>query len=106
MLTVKECVPFFLFTNHLAARSRVAQVASFGEALSLSWIRTLPGEKRVCFFYGQVFVMQSYLGFQLIRAHICHVQERPGEVPMINASPCDGLTSVGFHVSPSKTSQA
>jgi hypothetical protein len=106
MLTVKECVPFLSLSRRTAAPLRAACVASPGEALSLSWIRALPGKKLVRYCHGQVFVIQRYLGFQLIRAHICHAQERPGEAPMINASSCDGLTSMGFHVSPSKTSQA
>jgi hypothetical protein len=104
MLTVKECVPFFLFANRLAARSRVAQVASFGEALSLSWIRKLPGEKRVRFFYGQVFVIQSYLGFQLIRAEICHGQEQPSEATAGKASSCDSLVSASSNLIQAGTS--
>jgi hypothetical protein len=72
MLTVKECVPFLLFSHRPASELRAAQVASFGEALSLSWIRRLPGEKRIRFFHGQVFVVQLYQGSQLIRAQVCH----------------------------------
>jgi hypothetical protein len=90
MLTVKECVPFFLLFSHRPAL-RAAQVASFGEALSLSWIRRLPGEKQIRFFHGQVFVVQRYLGFRLIRAQICHTQEGPTDAPLSKASSCDHL---------------
>jgi hypothetical protein len=92
MLTVKECVPFFLLFSHRPAL-RAAQVASFGEALSLSWIRKLPGEKRIRFFYGQVFVVQRYLGFQLIRAQICHAQDESSNAPLSEASSCDHFIS-------------
>lgn len=42
------------------------------EALLLPWIEKLPGEKRVRFVNGQIFVVQKYVGCQLIRAHIRH----------------------------------
>jgi hypothetical protein len=93
MLTVKECVPFFAFSHHPAAQLRTSQVASFGEALSLSWIRRLPGEKRVRFFCGQAFVIQRYLGSQLIRAQICHGQEQPSEAATGKVFSCDNLVS-------------
>jgi hypothetical protein len=92
VLTVKECVPFFLLFSHRPAL-RAARVASFTEALSLSWITRLPGEKRIRFYHGQVFVVQRYLGFQLIRAQICHAQDGSGDPPIGKASSCDHFVS-------------
>src|ERR1700719_5254415 len=93
MLTVKECVPFSLSSHRPAAQLRAAEVATFGEALSVSWIRRLPGEKRVRSFYGQAFVIQRYLGSQLIRAQICHGQEQSSEAASGKVLPCDNLVS-------------
>jgi hypothetical protein len=104
MLTVKECVPFLPFSHRPAAQLRAAQVASFGEALSLSWIRRLPGEKRVRFFYGQAFVIQRYLGSQLIRAQICHGHEQPSEAATGKVLSCDNLVSASSGLIPARIS--
>jgi hypothetical protein len=72
MLKVQECVTFFASAKRLAGHLRTAQVASFTEALSVPWIRALPGEKRVRFLYGRLFVIQRYLGVELIRAQVFH----------------------------------
>jgi hypothetical protein len=106
MLTVRECVPFLTISNRRPRPLRATQVVSANQALSLSWIRALPGEKRVQFFRGQVFVIQRYQGVQLIRAHISHAQERPSESPAGSVSSCEGLASMAFPVNPAITSQA
>jgi hypothetical protein len=68
-LLVRECVPRGAgFTR--ATRLHTSYVNRPQEALSLPWIEKLPGEKRVRFIHGQVFVIQKYFGCQLIRAHI------------------------------------
>ncbi len=94
MLMAKECVLFRAFSNRTAAPLRAAHVGSPSDALSLPWIKGLPGEKRIRFFHGEVFAIQCYLGFKLVRAHICHVRERPGEAPGGKAPSCDCLPSV------------
>ena len=73
-LMVKECVPF-LASSSRTALLRTAYVGSPSDALSLPWIKGLPGEKRIQFLHGQVFVIQYYLGSKLVRAHIDHEQE-------------------------------
>jgi hypothetical protein len=55
---------------------RAAYVSTPKQALALPWIEKLPGEKRIRFVHGQIFVIQHYLGCKLIRAHICRDQER------------------------------
>jgi hypothetical protein len=70
MLTVQECVSLFSSAKRLAVHLRTAQVGSFSEALSVPWIRALPGEKRVRFLHGRLFVIQRYLGVELIRAQV------------------------------------
>jgi hypothetical protein len=104
MLMVKECVPFLLFSLRPAAELRAAQVASFREALSLSWIRRLPGEKRVRFFQGQVFVIQRYQGSELIRAQICREQEQPSTATEGKTSSCDSLAETGSNLILARTS--
>jgi len=68
-LIVKECVPFSAPLPH-AGRSRTAHISNPDEALSLPWIERLPGEKRIQFLHGQVFVVQHYLSCKLARAYI------------------------------------
>ena len=75
-LTIKECVPGGSFPTR-APHMRTAIVRSTQEALSLPWIEKLPGEKRIKVLHGQVFIIQHYVGCKLIRAHICHDEERP-----------------------------
>ncbi len=94
MLMAKECVLFLALSNRTATPLRAAHVGSPSNALSLPWIKGLPGEKRIRFFHGEVFAIQCYLGFKLVRAHICHVRERPGEAPGGKAPSCDCLPSV------------
>jgi|GEM_PF-3878657 len=68
---VKECVPGSAFLNHGAAL-HTAYINRLEEALSLPWVQRLPGEKRIRFLHGQIFVMQHYLGCRVVRAHIYH----------------------------------
>jgi hypothetical protein len=76
-LFVRECVPAGAgFTR--VTRLHTGCVNRTQEALALPWIRKLPGEKHVRYIDGQVFVIQKYAGCQLIRAHICHDEERRG----------------------------
>jgi hypothetical protein len=75
MLIVKQCVPFLALSSHPAVPLRAACIGTPNEALSLPWIKGLPGEKRVRFFYGQIFVVQHYLGCRLIRANISQARE-------------------------------
>jgi hypothetical protein len=75
-LLVKECVPgsgFLTLTR--VGRLRTAYVTRPEEALALPWIERLPGEKRIKVVHGQIFVMQLYLGFKVVRAHIWHEEE-------------------------------
>lgn len=53
-----------------------ARARTLKEALTLPWIEKLPGEKRVRFLGGQIFIIQNYVGCQLIRAHICHDEQQ------------------------------
>jgi len=55
---------------------RTAYIGTANEALALPWIEKLPGQKRIRFVHGQIFVIQHYLGMRVIRAHICHADER------------------------------
>jgi len=55
---------------------RTAYISTANEALSLSWIEKLPGQKRIRFVHGQIFVIQRYMGMRVIRAHICRADER------------------------------
>jgi hypothetical protein len=85
MLIVEQCVPFLAPFGRAAVRLRAAYIGSPSEALSLPWIKGLPGEKRVRFFRGQIFVVQHYQGCKLIRAHISHTRELPCETEKIGA---------------------
>jgi hypothetical protein len=77
-LLVRECVPARYFPDR-AMPLRTAYVTTPKQALELPWIEKLPGEKRIRFVHGQIFVIQHYVGCRLIRAHICHEEERwPG----------------------------
>lgn len=73
-LVVRECVP--AGAGFSRTRLRGAYVNRLQEALSLPWIEKLPGEKRVRFVHGQIFVIQKYVGCELIRAHISHGEEQ------------------------------
>jgi len=74
-LVVRECVPAGAgFTR--VTRFHTAYVNRPQEALSLPWIEKMPGEKQVRFIAGQIFVVQKYVGCQLIRAHIFHDEEK------------------------------
>jgi hypothetical protein len=70
-MIVKECVPFSA-PLYRAALSRISYINKPDEALSLPWIERLPGEKRIQFLYGQLFVVQHYLSCRLARAHLYH----------------------------------
>jgi hypothetical protein len=74
-LLVRECVPTGSFSNR-AIPLRTAYVSTPKQALALPWIEKLPGEKRIRFVHGQIFVIQHYVGCRLIRAHICYEEER------------------------------
>jgi hypothetical protein len=69
-LMVRECVPAMASAGH-EAPLRTAYISTANEALALPWIAKLPGQKRIQFVHGQIFVMQHYLGWRVIRAHIC-----------------------------------
>jgi hypothetical protein len=72
LFLVRECVPeFFAHKRPL----RTAYVKKPDEALDLHWVERLPGEKRIQFVHGQIFVIQRYLGYRLLRAHICRNDE-------------------------------
>jgi hypothetical protein len=82
-LLVTECVPNGYCLDRFS-RPRANHVSRATEALALPWIEKLPGEKRIKFLHGQVFVVQDYLGSKLIRAHISHAErcwETPRKVP-------------------------
>lgn len=68
-LVVRECSPAGAGFGRVT-RLHTAYVNRPQEALSLPWIAKLPGEKQVRFIDGQIFVIQKYVGCQLIRAHI------------------------------------
>jgi hypothetical protein len=57
---------------------RTADISTTNDALALPWIEKLPGQKRIRFLHGQIFVIQHYLGMKVIRAHICRACERSG----------------------------
>jgi hypothetical protein len=75
MLTVVECLPFADRTKHVDRIVRVAYLDRPNDALSVPWVKSLPGEKRIRFFHGQVFVLQHYLGITIARAQI-HPMDR------------------------------
>jgi len=88
MLIVQECFPFIGSPTYLKAPPHVAEVQEPMDALSLSWIKGLPGKKRLSFLRGQLFVIQIYMGFKVARAQVLHTQQplaatlKPGgEVP-------------------------
>lgn len=89
MLIVQECFPFIEYPSRPAVSPRTARIEEPGDALELSWIKGLPGRKRLCFFRGQLFVIQNYIGFKLVRAHILHAQ-KPIDRPVLKA-PSEGL---------------
>jgi len=69
-LLVRECIPVEALCTQKVP-PRCAYVSKPNDALGLSWVEKLPGEKRIQFVYGQMFVVQRYLGVRLVRAHIC-----------------------------------
>jgi hypothetical protein len=69
MLLVRECVPGKIFLAH-EVPMRTAFIRTQDEALAIPWVDKLPGEKRIQFVHGQIFVVQRYLGCMLLRAHI------------------------------------
>ena len=70
MLTLQECVPFSAVSCRAKAPPRTAFIGQVSEALTVPWIKTLPGAKNIQFSCGQVFVIQRYLGLKVIRAQI------------------------------------
>jgi hypothetical protein len=74
-LLVRECIPFGSLLSRVIPL-RTANVNKPQEALAVPWIEKLPGEKRIRFVNGQMFVIQNYVGCRLIRAHICLDEER------------------------------
>jgi hypothetical protein len=89
LLRVTECVPNDYHVD-LRVGLRVNHVGTEAEALGLPWIRRLPGEKRVKVLHGQVFVVQEYLGWKLIRAHISHA-ENCGETTLQRCTTLEAL---------------
>jgi hypothetical protein len=80
LFLVRECVPAMASVAHEAAL-RTAHIKRADEALALPWIEKLPGQKRIRFVHGQIFVIQHYLGMRVIRAHICRDEERHTNPP-------------------------
>jgi hypothetical protein len=72
---VRECVPATVVVVR-EAPLRTAHIARAEQALGLSWIDKLPGQKRIRYIHGQIFVTQDYLGWRVIRAHICRDDEK------------------------------
>jgi hypothetical protein len=66
-LNVEEWVPTFI---NSAAVPRTAGVSNLNEVLAIPWISKLPGNKRLRHFRGQTVVVQYYLGYKLVRAHV------------------------------------
>jgi hypothetical protein len=66
---------------------RTADISTANEALALPWIEKLPGQKRIRFLHGQIFVIQHYLGMRVIRAHICRAYERCASPSRQNQGP-------------------
>jgi len=85
MLIVQECFPFIGSPTYPTTPPRLAQVQEPIDALSLSWIKGLPGKKRLSFLQGQLFVIQIYMGFKVARAQVLHSQQ-PMNVLMVKAS--------------------
>jgi len=65
----------------LEAPLRTAYISAADEALALPWIEKLPGQKRIRFVHGQIFVIQHYQGLRVIRAHICRHEGRRTNPP-------------------------
>jgi hypothetical protein len=66
---------------------RTAYIGTANEALALPWIEKLPGQKRIRFVHGQIFVIQHYIGTRVIRAHICRADERCASPSWPNQGP-------------------
>ena len=101
MLMLQECVPYLQeciafppTSGREKAPLRTAYIGGTSEALSVPWIRALPGKKNIRFFCGQVFVIQRYLGFKAIRGHICWVQGRSSEEPVCKSQYHDCFPAV------------
>jgi hypothetical protein len=85
-LMVRECFPAMASVAHKAPL-RTAYISKTNEALALSWIEKLPGQKRIRFVHGQIFVIQHYLGMRVIRAHICRADEKCASPSRQNQEP-------------------
>jgi hypothetical protein len=85
-LMVRECVPAMASVAH-EAPLRTAYISTANEALALPWIEKLPGQKRIRFVHGQIFVIQRYMGMKVIRAHICRAEERCASPSRPNQGP-------------------
>jgi hypothetical protein len=66
---------------------RTADIVTANEALALPWIEKLPGQKRIQFVHGQIFVIQRYMGMRVIRAHICRAEVRSASPSRPNQGP-------------------
>ena len=85
-LMVRECVPAMAPSGH-EAPLRTAYIRTPNEAVALSWIEKLPGQKRIRFVHGQIFVIQHYMGMRVIRAHICRADEKCASPSRPNQGP-------------------
>ncbi len=66
-LIVKEYVPKCV---RQTAPARTTIVDRLDQVLTIPWISKLPGEKQLTHSRGQRVVMQQYLGYHLVRAHV------------------------------------
>jgi hypothetical protein len=66
-LIVREYVPKFIKQTTPA---RTTIVDRLDQVLGIPWISKLPGDKRLAHSRGQRVVMQHYLGYLLVRAHV------------------------------------
>lgn len=66
-LIVKEFVPKFV---QQAGTPRTTIVDRLDQVLTIPWISKLPGEKELTRSRGQRVVVQHYLGYHLVRAHV------------------------------------
>lgn len=88
MFIVQECRPFMGFSKHTYPQPRFANVQSPNDALALPWIKGLPGEKKLAFIRGQLFIVQVYLGSKLARAQIDHTYQSQQALDGPNATTC------------------
>jgi hypothetical protein len=66
-LIVKEFVPRFI---EQTAPPRTTIVDRLDQVLTIPWISRLPGDKELTRSRGQRVVVQHYLGYHLVRAHV------------------------------------